>query len=265
MNKNQEDELVDSMAEAVKLLGQHTRAINMAGREDYKPSLWYRVSDWVYHHNPFNVSVHPASVEEYTRLPYRARHVWLFWYKTVYLQNGGSIATLFGKKSERDKMDKLLKTKYPVQFFLREKGLRLKWKLGEAKRWVSNTIRPRQKWLTKQIPNSWADKVWLIPELNFAMVVDFVDGEKCFDSTDYEGSGPAHAIFAKELKDCYDYIKVRRPKLQEEFENSYPNEETATGVFSVDYAENTRLESLIDTEDTKYLVWIVTNRNYFWT
>jgi hypothetical protein len=38
-----------------------------------------------------------------------------------------------------------------------------------------------------------------------------------------------------------------------------------TGVFEVDYAENTRLEVLINKEDTKYLVWIVTNRDFFWT
>jgi hypothetical protein len=108
------------------------------------------------------------------------------------------------------------------------------------------------------------DKVNLIPDLNFAMVVHFVEGEEALDVTDWDGTSEKHSQFAKELKECYDYIKVRRPALQEQLDNSYPNEETMTGDYNVDYAEHTRLEVLLNKEDTKYLVWIVTNRDYFW-
>lgn len=80
--------------------------------------------------------------------------------------------------------------------------------MGRAYDWLRYKLNPRQKWLKKQIPDDWSDKVWLITELNFAMVVHFVDGEKCFDNTDYEASGENHAKFANELKDCYDYIKI---------------------------------------------------------
>jgi hypothetical protein len=130
---------------------------------------------------------------------------------------------------------------------------------------VCYKLNPRQKWLKKQIPDGWCDKVCLIKDLNFAMVVHFIDGEKCFDNTDYEGSGEAQTKFATELKDCYDYIKNRRPKLDTEYWAAFPSEETRTGVYETDYAETNRLEVLINKEDTKYLVWIVTNRDFFWT
>ena len=140
----------------------------------------------------------------------------------------------------------------------------MKCKIGRAYDWLRYKLNPSQKWLKKQIPDDWSDKTHLIPELNFAMVVHFVDGEKCFDNTDYEASGENHVKFANDLKDCYDYIKNRRPALQKQHDASYPDEETMTGVYAVDYAELNRLEVLINKEDTKYLVWIVINRDFFW-
>ena len=232
--------------------------------KDYTPSLWYRFSEWVEEKNPFGKSYFDlTSVEEYIKLPYRKRHVWLFWYKEMYLASGGY--SIFGRKSEREKLEKLISSRYPIQHFLREHGRNLRFKISRGYDALRYFFNPRQKWLTKQIPNSWADKVWLISELNFAMVVHFVDGEKCFKTINYEGSSDAHAIFAKELKECYNYIKIIRPKLTHEFENSYPKEGEMTGDYEVDYAKHNLLETQIDKEDTKWLVWIVTNRDFFWT
>jgi hypothetical protein len=195
-------------------------------------------------------------------MPRSKRTYLYFWYLDAIISDGHNI---LGRKSERDAIDTFLQYRFPVQYWLRENCFSLKCKISRAYDWLEYKLNPRQKWLKNQIPDCWSDKTHLITELNFAMVVHFIEGEKCFDNTDYEASGEDHAKFANELKDCYDYVKNRRPDLQKQHDDSYPDEETMTGVFEVDYAENTRLEVLINKEDTKYLVWIVTNRDFFWT
>jgi hypothetical protein len=262
MNEFNEKELVDSMKEAAEIFSKHNRAINMTGLEDYKPSAWARFKWWWEEHNPFNCSLHVATAEEYINMPRHQRVMWGFWYVHCYITGG---RVIFGSKKELAKLETFLKTHYPIQWFLREV---VYWKVRiaytKANDYIRHSINPRQRWLTKQIPKCWVDKVNLIPDLNFAMVVHFVEGEEALDVTDWDGTSEKHSQFAKELKDCYDYIKVRRPDLQKQLDNSYPNEETMTGDYHVDYAEHTRLEVLLNKEDTKYLVWIVTNRDYFW-
>lgn len=288
MNKEQQDFLVGAMKEALddlksnntaslqsapetpvvltesqELFMKHNKAINMDAFKDYKPSLRYRVTEWIEDHNPFGKYQYVASAEEYANMPYSKRTVWLFWYKDPLIT--GDAGWPIGKKSEREKADAFVKRNFPIQFWIRGKGFSLRCKLSRLHDWISEQMNPRQKWLTKQIPKSWCDKTHLIPLINFAMVVDFVDGEDALNTTDWEASSAQADQFSKELKDCYDYIKVRRPQIEKDLEHSYPDEDKRTGVFEVDYAENTRLELLLNKEDTKYLTWIVTNRDYFWT
>lgn len=254
------------MEEVGELFSKHNRAINMKGYgidENYKPSLWSRLSFWWELRNPFAGALHVADADEYIKTPRSQRVRYGFWYSSAYIV-GGSI--ILGSKKEREKLSNFQKTHFPIQYWFREVAywkVRILW--TNVSDWVRYTLNPRQRWLTKQIPKSWADKTWLIPELNFAMVVDFVEGEDALNVTDWDASSEGHSQFEKELKDCYDYIKTRRPNLQKQHENSYPDEETMTGNYAVDYAEHNRLEILLNKEDTKYLVWIVTNRDYFWT
>jgi len=256
-------QLMDDVRE---IFSKHNRAINMKGYgidENYKPSLWTRLSFWWELNNPFDGAQHVTNADEYINMPRSQRVRYGFWYDTAYIV-GDSI--ILGPKKEREKIENFQKANFPIQYWLREVAY---WKIRilytNVSDWIRYTINPRQRWLTKQIPKSWADKTWLIPELNFAMVVNFVEGENALNVTDWDATSEAHSQFEKELKDCYDYIKVRRPELQRQYDNSYPNEETSTGDYAVDYAEHNRLEVLINKEDTKYLVWIVTNRDYFWT
>ena len=259
-----QDELIKASQE---MFTKHNRAVKMPDFDDYKPSLWSRCTDWIEKNNPFGASIFKmCSVEEYLALPYRERHVWLFWYKRVYLSADGTRGSfILGRKSEREKLENYLASRYPVQYFLRETGFTLRVRFDNFRQWVRNTLKPRQRWLTKQISNGWTDKTTLIPDLNFAMVVHFVEGENCFDHTDYAASGEVHDVFAKELRECYDYIKNVRPKLQHGIDNSYPDEETMTGNYYVDYAEHIKFETELNQTDTKWLVWIVTNRDFFWT
>ena len=114
------------------------------------------------------------------------------------------------------------------------------------------------------VPNTWSDKVWLIPHINFKMVTHFVELEKTFDFTDYEASGEPHIKFAAELKECYDYIKNVRPSLEKQSEVALCDVKE-DGSYEEKYGEVNRIEQEIENSDTKWLTWIVVNRNFFWT
>lgn len=248
--------------ESIELFQKHNKSINMPELDKYKLSTWFKFKDWLYDFNPFNRYKSVKTVEEYTSMPRRDRTVWGIFYMHPHISSAKS---LFGNKKDRDALDAFIKKKFPIQYWLRETCFDLKIKLKVRYDKIRYFLNPRQKWLVKQIPKDWSDKTHLIPFVNFAMVVHFVETEDAAGFTDWENSGDGVSKFCTELKDCYDYIKNRRPQLEKELDASYPDEDTRTGNYEVDYAETNRLELLINKEDTKYLVWIVTNRDYFWT
>jgi hypothetical protein len=183
-----------------------------------------------------------------------------FWYISPIFNSDGTVQGMFGSQEDRDAADTYLKYRFPLQYYLREN---LYYKISRGYDWLIYAMNPRQKWLTKQIPNEWCDKVTLIVDVNFSMVVHFVEKEECFENTDYYGSSEKHAKFADELRDCYSYIKTERPDLVKQHEDSYPH--IHTGDYNVDYYHTNRLEKLIEDNDTKWLTWIIKNRGFFWT
>lgn len=224
--------------------------------------LYYNFLYWLEDNNPFTRFVYVKSAQEYMDMPRKDRTFMYFWYNDAIVNDGTKI---LGRKSERDAVDNFHKYKFPVQYWLRENGFKLKVKLSGLYDKLRYFINPRQKWLTKQIPNEWNDKVTLIKDINFAMIVHFVEVEKCYENTDYENSSEGHAKFAKELMECYLYIKTRRPMLDKMYWASFPDDDKYTGDYLVDYAETNRLEKEIEENDTKWLTWIVTNRGFLWT
>jgi len=98
---------------------------------------------------------------------------------------------------------------------------------------ISAYFNPRQKWLTKTIPNTWCDKVSLIPHLLFTCLVHYVEDEKGL-SDDYDYSEDLEKKYVsqeyvdnvmttdRELRDVYNYIKTERPGLELHLEVSYP-------------------------------------------
>lgn len=84
---------------------------------------------------------------------------------------------------------------------------------------------PRQKWLTKLIPNTWMDKPELIKDILFACLVHYVEEEKGIQNPElYDDDLKAGYISQEyydsivttntELQEVYDYIKNERPKLE---------------------------------------------------
>lgn len=223
--------------------------------------LYYNFCHWLEDNNPFTQYLHVKSAQEYIDMPRKKRTFLYFWYLNGVVWDSNNF---FGRTSERDAIETFLKYKFPVQHCIRENTFKAKIKIGMAYDWLRYKINPRQKWLKKQIPDSWCDKVTLVRDLNFAMVVHFIEGEKCFEYTDYSNSGENHAKFARELMECYLYIKTRRPELEKQFWDSYPSDDEYTGDYYKDYAETNRLEKELEEQDTKWLTWIVTNRGFLW-
>lgn len=137
---------------------------------------------------------------------------------------------------------------------------------------------PRQKWLTKVIPNTWCDKVELVPTVNFAILVDFVESEKGLSQLDLNWSDDLKNGYVSqeyidnvnrvygELKDVYTYIKVERPHLEKQLSESYPPFPDSKDVpYSVAYSEVNRIEKCLADKDTWALLKIIEHRGCLWT
>jgi hypothetical protein len=128
---------------------------------------------------------------------------------------------------------------------------------------ITAFFNPRQKWLTKHIPNIWKDKPELIQDILFACLVHYVEEEnglhdesfykKDLDdgyiSKDYYDHG---VEWNNDLREVYDYIKTERPELENRstFENAQ---------------DHIAHMQLIDTKDVWAMTTIAKYSQYLWT
>ena len=136
---------------------------------------------------------------------------------------------------------------------------------------VSTRIWPRQRWLTKQISCQWNDKVTLIPDVLYAMIIHFVgkDGEDALNTVHWEDSDAAM------LRDIDHWARVGRKQMEQQLSEAYPpipedfGEWLAHGESTQQekdcYEEVRRIEAIMEEKDTRYLTWIVVNRAKLWT
>ena len=143
---------------------------------------------------------------------------------------------------------------------------------------------PRQKWLTKKIPNHWCDKVELIRIVLFESLVHYVDEEKCFDvlawdEEDIEGCDLNLKTFFNEKRErkakilkCYDYITKQRPQLSADLDKAYPEFDIddmlqirKTMNYLETYGEVNRIEALIEKLDNETISTILELRERLWT
>lgn len=136
-------------------------------------------------------------------------------------------------------------------------------------------LNPRQKWIKKHIEYySFCDKPELLKDFVFGCIIDLIEGEKYFQTV----SGGEE--FDRELKECYDYITVRRKELQDEIDKLYEscppwdrdvdvieqmNDEKRREITKPIYDKINAAEEKLDKEDEKMLVWTVKNRGGLWT
>jgi hypothetical protein len=143
---------------------------------------------------------------------------------------------------------------------------------------------PRQKWLTKHIPNTWCDKTELIPTLLFACLIDFVESEKGTEQLHVDWSEdlekgyvtPEYVDSVKriysELEEAYRYVKNERPWLQNALNASYPeinfgkdNTISTAEPYHIAYAETNRIEKEIEDKDYWAMNIIIKHVGVLWT
>jgi hypothetical protein len=159
---------------------------------------------------------------------------------------------------------------------------------------ISAWFNPRQKWLTKTIPNTWCDKVTLIPNLMFTCLIHYVEDEEGLqDEVDWSQDLKEGYVSQEYINDCqnrdallrqvYNYVKTERPMLKKQHDDSYPAtddffiknedghytmkrcEELYGMPFEEAYAETNRLEKLIEENDLWAMNAIVKYHQHMWT
>ena len=161
-------------------------------------------------------------------------------------------------------------------------------------------FKPRQKWLTKTIPNTWCDKTSLIPHLLFTCLVNYVEDENGLqDEVDWDDDLAKGYVSQEyvdsrkqiygDLREVYNYIKTERPQLEKQHHDSYPVRkeqdkvkdlfvEAEDGNFTMRsceelygmsyqeaYAEVNRLEKLVEEKDMWAMNTIIKYHQYMWT
>jgi hypothetical protein len=150
---------------------------------------------------------------------------------------------------------------------------------------IKPIFKPSNSRIRKAIPRQYSDITGLIVDVNFEFIKAFYEDEYKADIVDWEAT-EQHSEFAKWLELSYKWITQRRPQLQKDLENAYPQHSSIESLFKpttdengrrvfqmvddgipyeVKYAEVNRIEELIDNKDTEILTELIKRRNYFWT
>lgn len=153
--------------------------------------------------------------------------------------------------------------------------------LNEVYYGFTSLFNPKQKWLTRVIPNTWCDKSELIPQILFECLIHFVEKEEGLKQLDIDWDKEIkNGYLSKEyvdsvigvytdLKKAYEYVKNERPFLQKQHEESYPPYPLPNHMKGLKYeelyGEQDRLEKLIEEKDQWAMHTIVTHVDYMWT
>ncbi len=139
---------------------------------------------------------------------------------------------------------------------------------------ISAFFFPCQRWLTKVIPSKYQDKDALLVLVNQALVIDFVEEEKCFKTIDwsYNRSHAEHAI-----KSAYHWFKWGRKNVEKHIEELYeimPTEGFNLELFGgkevlgtwADWSIDTQeLEAKLDNLDKQSIISLAKFKNCLWT
>lgn len=142
---------------------------------------------------------------------------------------------------------------------------------------IKNRIKPKQAWLITDIYYDWCDKPELIEEVLYRCIVNYVEDENCFGVIDWSHH-QTYKEAAAFIKDCYDWIKIRRPKLQKQIQeiiaNGFSELELQDFLTTLNNNKKTydeqypglkELEAELYNKDTEYLTNIIKYRSYLWT
>lgn len=133
-------------------------------------------------------------------------------------------------------------------------------------------IFPRNDWARKAIPNQWHDLDAIFENVLFAGIINYVEGEKCFESLVWDDCA-INRKNKKKIEEIYKWAKTGRAECNEALRKAYPiisptsfqNRVITKETYEELYGDVNRLEKLLFDTDTKHLVWLVRNRTYLWT
>jgi len=140
--------------------------------------------------------------------------------------------------------------------------------LREKIRAFKDFFNPRNKWVYRAVSYHWQDKDTIIENVLFAAIVDYVENEKCFETTDWSYNEDFFDISIK-IKEIYVWVKKHRVDLVKLLDELYKKRsigklELILQPSPIDVEIET-LEYHIKTRDTKFLKWIIEYRDYLWT
>lgn len=121
-------------------------------------------------------------------------------------------------------------------------------------------FKPKQKWLTKEIPRDWCDKTELIRIVLFSCLKNFVEEEKGISDYDWSKDVESGHLSQQqadkikqrdaELKEAYDYITVGRAKLEKKYYDAAPPRRPIDEIF-VPYEDNPKYMRMVITDEEK--------------
>jgi hypothetical protein len=149
---------------------------------------------------------------------------------------------------------------------------------------IKTIFSPHNKRIRKAIPRQYSDISNLIEIVNFKFVEVFYEDDYIDGNVDWSATED-HKEFSLWLEAAYRYIKIERPRLEEELNNSYPPHKPIDEMFKpveidgkkmyemindgipyeVKYADVIRIEKQIMDKDTEILTEIIKRRSYFWS
>jgi len=169
-----------------------------------------------------------------------------------------------------DDWRELMKTKHPIQYFVRETIYDIVWSTKrlyrDSKYAIKCFFKPYHSDIRKAIPHKWADVSSLVVDVNFAMILSFKKeaDESCVD-WDYGD----HRKFKNWLDSAAHWITVGRPNCLAQQDASYPPHplppEMRGLTYDQLYGNVNQIEKLIDETDTNIIKQMVDYREYMWT
>ena len=140
---------------------------------------------------------------------------------------------------------------------------------------ISSRIRPRNQWLTRQIPRIWQDKDTLLEICVLSSLKHYVDkdGEDAFHRLSIDNP-PEQAKFMADVKHYYELITIKLPALEKELKAEWDNipqwdirdlNKSQPGDYERIYGAVNRLEQEVYNLKTEIMVWVISNRNGLWT
>jgi hypothetical protein len=107
------------------------------------------------------------------------------------------------------------------------------------------------------------DLVDLVPRFHFQTIIEFVEVEKTFETTEWAGEGVTEK--GKKLKELYHYVKYERPFLLEKLTMAYERVEITDISDQARYDRVDAIDKEIKDRDTELCIWVIQNRDLLWT